>query len=344
MVRRRDAGEEQLGGSHYSWRNECALGGFVCYEYGDDSDTLSNMAVNIFVGLLIAWAVAVVCSYASRAGGRTRWSFYWVGSLMFTLCCIQYYFVFLAANTLPPSATEEYVRRYDCMKSTKGGKRSSDSDKNKPGTKQSPCFCHDHAYCVIKDTGEVVHPSACPDDGSAECFEGPGEPVNQYIKQRWLSDERDCAYGRGAKCTKDDPCTPCEIEKVVHFKDNGYCNLCSDINPGHCHFKPGVGPYCRVEHGSAAIEPCGTCCTWPEPYFEVKFYAVYPDTLQPSLAPTTYAPTVAATPNGTLAPSGTFANGTNYTLVAFADVDDYADLGYYVANYTSCQLPINEEW
>jgi hypothetical protein len=107
MVRRRDAGEEQLGGSHYSWDDRCGLGGFLCYEYGSDSDTATNMANNIFVALLIAWAVAVVCGYAAKAGGRTRWSFYWVGALMVALCCVQYYFVFLAANTLPPSAAAD---------------------------------------------------------------------------------------------------------------------------------------------------------------------------------------------------------------------------------------------
>ena len=96
MVRRRDAGEEQLGGSHYSWDDRCGLGGFLCYEYGSDSDTATNMANNIFVALLIAWAVAVVCGYAAKAGGRTRWSFYWVGALMVALCCVQYYFVFLS--------------------------------------------------------------------------------------------------------------------------------------------------------------------------------------------------------------------------------------------------------
>ena len=269
MVRRRDAGEEQLGGSHYSWDDRCGLGGFLCYEYGSDSDTATNMANNIFVALLIAWAVAVVCGYAAKAGGRTRWSFYWVGALMVALCCVQYYFVFLAANTLPPSAAADYIRRYDCMYSNKGGKRNKDGDKNRPLTNLNPCWCHEHAICLDAATGDEIHHSACPTDGSAYCYEGNGDRVSLNLGKRVVSTERDCSYGRSAKCSKEQPCTPCEADRAVLFDDSSYCNLCSDINRGRCDFVPGVGPYCYVEPGSAAVEPCGLCCTHLEPFFEV---------------------------------------------------------------------------
>lgn len=270
MVRRRDAGESQLGGSHAGWRGSCTLGGLVCYEYGQDSDTLTNLAVSCFVGLVIAWAAAVVASYAARAGGRTRWSFYWVGTLMACLCCIQYYFIFLAANTVPPSAVEDYIRRYDCIYSNKGGKRNKNGDKNAPGSLLNPCFCHEHATCVDDATGDEIHHADCPVDGSATCYEGDGNPLPLSVSKFLISTDRDCSYGRNADCSRQSPCTPCELDKVVHFADASYCTLCSDVNPGHCKFKTGVGPYCWKRPGSVEVVPCETCCTAAETSFEIR--------------------------------------------------------------------------
>ena len=71
--------------------------------------------------------------------------------------CIRdrYYFIFLAANTVPPSAVEDYIRRYDCIYSNKGGKRNKNGDKNAPGSLLNPCFCHEHATCVDDATGAI---------------------------------------------------------------------------------------------------------------------------------------------------------------------------------------------
>lgn len=269
---RRGAGETQLGGSHAGWEGECTLGGLMCYEYGQDSDTLKNMAVNIFVALVIAWAAAVVCAYAAKAGGRTRWSFYWVGSLMGCLCCVQYYFIFLAANTVPPSSVESYVRRYDCMNSNKGGKRNKDGNKNAPGTLQHPCFCHAHARCFDEATGAEIFHADCPTDGSAKCYEGNGDGVPMTASKRLISIHKDCTHGRNDECSKKQPCTPCELDRVIQFKDASYCTLCSDINTGKCHFKKGVGPYCWERAGSDAVVPCETCCTAATTTFEVRSF------------------------------------------------------------------------
>ena len=66
----RDAGDVQLGGSHASWGGECVLGGLVCYDYGLDEGSVQNVAAALFVGLVVAWAVAIFASYASRRGAR----------------------------------------------------------------------------------------------------------------------------------------------------------------------------------------------------------------------------------------------------------------------------------
>ena len=67
----RDAGDVQLGGSHASWGGECVLGGLVCYDYGLDEGSVQNVAAALFVGLVVAWAVAIFASYASRRGARS---------------------------------------------------------------------------------------------------------------------------------------------------------------------------------------------------------------------------------------------------------------------------------
>ena len=160
----------------------------------------------------------------------------------------------------------------DCMYSNKGGKRNKDSDKNRPNTNVNPCWCHEHARCFVRTTGEELHVSSCPTDGTADCYEGDGRKISLKVSQKILSDERDCSHGRSSKCTKEQPCTPCEVEKAILFKDSSYCNICSDINRGNCHFKEGVGPYCRAGPHTDRIVPCGTCCTTPTLEFTVTAF------------------------------------------------------------------------
>merc|ERR1719387_2487625 len=105
----RDAGDVQLGGSHASWGGECVLG-----------------------GLVVAWAVAIFASYASRRGARSDMGYYFSAGCLLGLVCVQWYYVFLAANHAPPSIMPAHTRRHDCLRSRKGGKRSS-VDKLNPG-------------------------------------------------------------------------------------------------------------------------------------------------------------------------------------------------------------------
>ena len=66
-----------------------------------------------------------------------------------------------------------------------------------------------------------------------------------------------------------DPCSPCELEKVLAFGVTR-CETCSVFNDGDCNFVPGVGPYCwespdyDERGGSRKVVPCKQCCT--EPY------------------------------------------------------------------------------
>ena len=70
----RSAGEAALGGSHAGWRGDCGLGGLLCYDYGRDSPNTIDAAHNIFIALVVAWALAVAVAYAARKGGAKQWT------------------------------------------------------------------------------------------------------------------------------------------------------------------------------------------------------------------------------------------------------------------------------
>ena len=270
----RDAGDVQLGGSHASWGGECVLGGLVCYDYGLDDGSVQNVAAALFVGLVVAWAVAIFASYASRRGARSDMGYYFSAGCLLGLVCVQWYYVFLAANHAPPSIMPAHTRRHDCLRSRKGGKRSS-VDKLNPGGVQgldvNPCFCHPYARCFDPLTGYVYHEAStadtivensniqCPTDGSARCEEADGNLVPIHTQTTLRPTDRDCRHGRGAHCTEKDPCTPCEAETAALDPHAGYCMFCTADDRGKCHFKQGVGPYCKDGDGGA--RPCETCCT-----------------------------------------------------------------------------------
>ena len=134
----RDAGDVQLGGSHASWGGECVLGGLVCYDYGLDEGSVQNVAAALFVGLVVAWAVAIFASYASRRGARSDMGYYFSAGCLLGLVCVQWYYVFLAANHAPPSVMPAHTRRYDCERSRKGGKRSTVDRLNPAGARRPP--------------------------------------------------------------------------------------------------------------------------------------------------------------------------------------------------------------
>lgn len=247
MVRQNGAGETTLGGSHYSWRNECGLHGLLCY---DDDDSITDAARNVFLALIVAFATSVVSRRARRK------QLYWCGSLCVALCAVQAYYLYQAANATPASWHDDQTHRKDCLKSTKGGKISN--ARNRPGVTLNPCWCHEGARCVVN--GAVVPSVDCPTDGSGRCTDDAGT-VDLNIPSKLQNFKRDCSNGRGARCTRKDPCTPCELDRLSGFKDATYCAMCSVVNQGDCKFKPGKGPYCLKRPDSRAIEPCRRCCT-----------------------------------------------------------------------------------
>ena len=70
MPARQGKGEVQLGGSHAGWSGECTLGGLLCYSYGADETVVQNVAAAVFVGLVIAWALAIAAVGRSQPRGR----------------------------------------------------------------------------------------------------------------------------------------------------------------------------------------------------------------------------------------------------------------------------------
>ena len=269
----RDGGDVQLGGSHASWGGDCVLGGLVCYDYGLDEGSAQNVAAALFVGLVAAWAVAVFASYASRRGAKHDMGYYFSAGCLLGLVCVQWYYVFLAANHAPPGVMPAHARRYDCERSRKGGKRSDLDKLNPVGSDVNPCFCHPWARCFDAVTGHVYHEAStlanpvendgirCPTDGTALCQEADGRLVPWHSPASLRPTDRDCRHGRGDKCTEKDPCTPCEAESAALDPHAGYCTVCTPADTGKCHFKQGVGPYCA--DGDGAVKPCETCCTRP---------------------------------------------------------------------------------
>lgn len=46
-----------------------------------------------------------------------------------------------------------------------------------------------------------------------------------------------------SRCTKDEPCTPCDRDKLILFGASR-CGSCSQRFQGDCNFIPDIGPYC----------------------------------------------------------------------------------------------------
>lgn len=139
--------------THVGWRNDCDL--VACY--GDES-SLVDASRAIFWALVVSWATCVVVNRQKRLR-----VFYWAGTLCFAACSMQTYFVYRAAITIPASYNEKQVTRHDCLDSTKGGKLSNGDSNNRPGATLNPCFCHEHARCVLRSDRNVeIPPLECP--------------------------------------------------------------------------------------------------------------------------------------------------------------------------------------
>ena len=92
---------------------------------------------------------------------------------------------------------------------------------------------------------------------------------------------RDCSLTRGALCTKEEPCTACNVEEgmddiaIAYTKREMSCRSCDETDSSLCNFVPEVGPYC-IFHGELSpkigygveqlkplfkVRPCTVCCT-----------------------------------------------------------------------------------
>ena len=254
----RDAGDVQSG-RHASWGGECARGPRAVIM---DWTTVRCRTWRRRSSWGWWWrAVAIFASWRRR--GMERRGYYFGVSAR--LVWAQWYYVFLAANHAPPSIMPAHTRRHDCLRSRKGGKRSS-VDKLNPGGVQgldvNPCFCHPYARCFDPLTGYVYHEAStadtivensniqCPTDGSARCEEADGNLVPLHTQTTLRPTDRDCRHGRGAHCTEKDPCTPCEAETAALDPHAGYCT-CARPTTGASVLRAGVGPYCKDGDGGA---------------------------------------------------------------------------------------------
>mmetsp|Transcript_24574 Transcript_24574/g.29589 ORF Transcript_24574/g.29589 Transcript_24574/m.29589 type:complete len:293 (-) Transcript_24574:129-1007(-) len=269
-----EAGEVILGEEgHAGWKGECGLYGLLCYEkIGNDVANILDASVNIFLGLVFAWAVGIMSTHLAKKG-RIKWKVYWLGSLALLLCMIQTYYLYRAANNFSGSHRyfDDDIYRFDCYKSRKGGKIAQDD--SLPLIDRNPCFCHEFAQCRDSNTNAYIEPASCPLDGTANCREyiapNTKRSISRTLSSTYISHKRDCQNGKKASCTKEQPCTPCELDKLLLFGSQAsYCSLCSVLNNGDCHFKPGIGPYCFKSPNSNEFEPCRRCCTESLPVFE----------------------------------------------------------------------------
>lgn len=144
---------------------------------------------------------------------------------------ITYQLSALSAVLFETGTTTNYEHRWDCLQSSKGGKRMRG---DKSAVSVNPCFANRTSYL--------------------------------NYQEKYIDDTRDCSSFRGSLCTLESPCVPCELDKAIEFGDVWKrCNSCNGTNH-NCDFVEGVGPYCYVSvKDLSRIEPCSTCCTRPNP-------------------------------------------------------------------------------
>lgn len=184
-----------------------------------------------------------------------------VALILLLIVGTQMYHLIYAATYIPASRFYTWnsrLHRSDCILSGKGGKRMGKSASSED---TNPCFCNAEvgSVCTIIATGVKVAAGSCPKDGTAQCTTASGAKVHRYVPNL-----RNCKGGQEPKCTKDQPCFPCEREDLYLWGMGQRCRSCSSQNTGECHFVPGVGPYCFTSATSGKeIEPCKKCCSQP---------------------------------------------------------------------------------
>jgi len=277
---------------------QCIFGDwlFCLASAGTDQTTATTLANGLF--MFIVYVLICVISSRYIHGTGTKWRANFGGSVLLGMVVVQYYHVFMAAmDNYPFPGQKAY--RWDCLESTKGGKISKAMFDTGSERALNPCFCHGNATCKAKSKWRVYNESDdCPVDGDYVCFENynmeawkacynsddndcnvkkdmpPKRKIFPYITSNnelkgFEGYRRDCKTGQKDKCTREDPCTPCELDKLVAF-GAPRCETCSVFNNGDCAFVPGVGPYCwespdyDKRGGSRKVVPCKQCCT--EPY------------------------------------------------------------------------------
>lgn len=223
-------------------------------------DDIFGFGRQFFTALVLILSAGVsvhICyGYGSR---KARECFIFL--LLLMAVSIQYFYVIQVSTYLPAGRFYTYdssLIRSQCIESGKGGKRPGDATL---AFDLNPCFClPEIANCTVLDTGLLFNGTICPSNGTTSCISDSNQQIDVYI-----SNERNCEGGQGTKCSKDQPCFPCEINKIVEFGTTR-CRTCSTDNYGDCKFIPDVGPYCFISPNSKAIEACKQCCTEPDPF------------------------------------------------------------------------------
>ena len=251
-----------------------------------DANADATTATQLANGLFMYMVYVLICLVSSRYihGIGSKWRANFGGSMLLGLVLIQYYSVFMAAmGNYPYDGKAAY--RWDCLESTKGGKISKAMYDEGSERAFNPCYCHSNATCKYKSHMRLWNQSdECPRDADFVCFEnynletqrayksGDGDDTQADRRKVYPllgspKDEgfrRDCKFGQKDKCTRQNPCTPCELDKLVAF-DATRCETCSVFNRGDCNFVPGVGPYCWEspdynKHGETGSGQSGDLC------------------------------------------------------------------------------------
>ncbi|CAN0371905.1 unnamed protein product, partial [Pylaiella littoralis] len=214
--------------------------------------------------------VAVALSTNVLVGPSVRWRPVFISGVLGIVILCEYYYLFFAVIKMPrdwATTMGVSIERWDCLRSTKGGKRG---DTSTSVFDINPCFCPFDGYCKNITSDQWVDPSVCPKDSTASCWDANQVPVDLYI-----TSTRDCTAAQGMSCTKEEPCTPCDLNTIEGFlsargsssgnANHGVsrCRSCAPGNSGACDFVIDEGPYCWKQPGSQEVEPCSGCCTEP---------------------------------------------------------------------------------
>lgn len=211
--------------------------------------------------MLVLLLAAGLSSHIAYGIGTKRAREMFLGLILLLMVGVQLFHLINAAVYVPASrfyTWNDQLHRTDCIESSKGGKRAGKATATED---VNPCWCGNGNTCTSVATGLVIS-GACPLDGTAKCTTAAGKTVHKYVPNL-----RNCKGGQEARCTKSQPCYPCEREKLYKWGMGQRCRSCSSQNSGHCNYVPGEGPYCfdatAANSTSKQVVPCKTCCSDP---------------------------------------------------------------------------------